>query len=301
MSENLPSYFALQFATNIQMKLQTMGSMLRPHVSEATYMGVKSAQVVDQVSQVRMNKVDNRFGPMKRVDAAVDSRWVSPADYDLPQLIDRFDKLKQLTDPESTWVQNSVLAAGRELDVIILRAATGTAKTGVDGTTDTVFNSSNTVTVSIGASNSRINTDKLLALKELMRIKKIDFDRDQIIIPLTAKDENNLLKQVQIVSNDFTDPRDKPVLVAGKLRSFLGFNFVYCEESETISAVSSSRVDVPVWAKSGMHLGMWNDITSDISRRNDLTGLPWQAYTYMSAGATRLEENKVYVIQSFRP
>ena len=194
-----------------------------------------------------------------------------------------------------------MLAAGRELDVIILQATIATAKTGVDGTTNTAFNSNNAITVSIGSSNSRMNVDKLLALKELMRAQFVDFDRDEIIVPLTAKDEANLLKQVQIVSNDFTDPREKPVLTSGKLRSFLGFSFVYCEATEVVSAFSSARCDIPVWAKSGMHLGMWNDITTDIDRRKDLTGLPWQAYVYMSAGATRLEENKVYTIQSFRP
>jgi hypothetical protein len=42
-----------------------------------------------------------------------------------------------------------------------------------------------------------------------------------------------------------------------------------------------------------MHFGMWNDVTTDITQRKDLQGLPWQAYVYMTAGATRIEENKV--------
>jgi len=57
---------------------------------------------------------------------------------------------------------------------------------------------------------------------------------------------------------------------------------------------------VPAWAKSGMHLGLWNDVQTSISRRNDLRGEPWQSYVTASFGATRLEENKVYAMESYR-
>jgi hypothetical protein len=42
-----------------------------------------------------------------------------------------------------------------------------------------------------------------------------------------------------------------------------------------------------------MHLGMWNDISADISQRKDLGGLPYQVYLYGTFGATRLEEKRV--------
>jgi len=53
---------------------------------------------------------------------------------------------------------------------------------------------------------------------------------------------------------------------------------------------------VPVWAKSGMHLGVWGDIQTSISQRHDLQGEPWQAYVKMTMGATRLEEDKIVKI-----
>ena len=297
MSEHLPNHFTISFSQNISLKLQQMGSMLRGTVTEAPYEG-KSASPVNQYEKVRMNKVSSRFAPMKRVDAQTDRRWVSPQDFDLPQLVDTFDKLKTILDPESALVHNAVMAAGREIDIVILQATTAAAQTGEQGAGSTAFNSNNTVTVSVGETNSRLNVPKLLQLKELMRANHVDFDRDEVYVPLTAKDESNMLSQIQVVSKDF---QDKPVLQEGRLKSFLGFTFEYCEQvEETMNVVGGNRVDIPVWAKSGMHLGMWNDIQSDISRRNDLEGLPWQAYIYLSCGATRLEENKVYVVQSYR-
>jgi hypothetical protein len=49
-----------------------------------------------------------------------------------------------------------------------------------------------------------------------------------------------------------------------------------------------------------MHLGMWNDVKTSISIRNDLQGEPWQAYVYATFGATRLDEEKVWNIESYR-
>ena len=297
MSINLPSHYVIQYSTNINLLLQEKGSKLRPYVTEGSYVG-KQASPVDQFGAIEMQSVTSRFAAMGRVDAAVDRRWVFPSDYDLPQLIDTFDKLRLLTDPESTYVQNAVFAAGRQMDRLILLATTGTAKTGEAGGTSTSFTAGNEVDVATGGANSRLNVAKLLALQELMLANSVDFMNEEIIVPLTAKDNSALLNEIQIISSDFNGG-DKPVLKDGRVVRFLGMSFVYCQLTETVMA-GTNEVTIPAWVRSGMHLGVWNDLTTSISRRNDIQGEPWQAYVYMTAGATRLEENKVYAIESYR-
>jgi hypothetical protein len=49
-----------------------------------------------------------------------------------------------------------------------------------------------------------------------------------------------------------------------------------------------------------MHLGMWQDIQTSVSKRNDLQGEPWQLYVTGAFGATRLDEAKVFNIESYR-
>src|SRR5574343_2076272 len=115
MSVNLPNWYARQYSTNIQLKLQAMGSLLRPYVTEGHYVG-DQASPVDFMGSVEMQDVTQRFAPMGRVDAATDRRWVFPVDRDLPQLIDSFDKLRLLTAPTSMYVQNAANAVGREHD-----------------------------------------------------------------------------------------------------------------------------------------------------------------------------------------
>lgn len=300
MSANLPSLNVAQYSTNVSLLLQQKGSKLRGTVTEGTYVGEQGSPV-DQIGSVEMQEVTARFAPMGRVDATVDRRWCFPTDSDLPQLIDTYDKLRLIIDPESAYVQNAVLAAGRKIDATIISAFFGTAKTGKAGATSTAYTTGNTITVSQGGTNSRINVEKLVQLKEKMQSQFVDFDSDEVYIGITAKDHGALLREIQVVSSDFNAPvqGSMPVLMQGKITQFLGFNFVHCELIESLSTATNKCL-LPAWAKTGMHIGLWNDITSNVSQRNDLQGEPWQLYTKLSCGATRIEENKVYQIESYR-
>ena len=297
MSVNIPTHYVQQYSTNVNLLLQQKGSKLRGAVTMGSYVG-KQASPVDQIGSITAQRVTSRFAPMGRVDAPTDRRWVYPIDFDLPQLIDHFDKLRLITDPESAYVQNAVYAMGREMDNEILGAVTGTAKTGEAGGTSTAFTAGNEIDVSEGATNSRLSVAKLHAVRELIRANHIDMDEDPIFVGITAKDESALLKEIEISSRDFNGG-DRPVLREGKVERFLGMNFIYCELIETKLA-GTNEVTLPVWAKSGMHLGVWQDVQASVSRRNDLQGEPWQAYVIGTFGATRLDEKKVFAIESYR-
>lgn len=295
MSINIPTHFAQQFATNIQLLLQQKGSRLRGTVMQGQHVG-SQASPVDQIGSVEMQPVTTRFGAMGRVDATTDRRWVFPNDFDLPQLIDSFDKLRLLTDPQSAYVQNAVNAAGRKMDALILAAAIGTAKTGVSGATSTTLPSAQKVAVGFGsASDTGLTVAKLREAKRLLMAADVDLEADELYLPLGATQHDNLLAEVQVISSDFNGG-DKPVLKEGKIARFLGINFIHTELAAATAQQSSGDVLLACYAKSGMHLGIWNDISTSISKRNDLSGEPWQAYIYMTAGSTRVEEEKVVQI-----
>lgn len=296
MSVNIPVHYVQQYTSNIQLLLQQKGSKLRNAVTTGSYTG-KQASPVNQIGKIEMQDVSNRFAPMGRVDAPMDRRWVFPQDSDLPQLIDSFDKLRLITDPKSSYVENAVMAAGRRMDKHIIQAFTGAAKTGETGSTSTSFTAGNEVDVSFGGTNSKLTVAKLREVKRIMMANFIDFDTEEAFVGITAADHDSLLGEVQVISSDFNG--GAPVLRDGKIMSFMGFNFIHTELIETLLA-GTNEVTLPVWVKSGMHLGLWEEMKHDISQRKDLQGLPWQIYTTMTAGATRLEENKVYAIESYR-
>lgn len=290
MSVNLPMYYTQQFASNIQMLLQQKESRLRQAVMTGSHVG-EQASPVEQVGAIEMQPVTGRFQPMGRVDAPVDRRWVFPSDFDLPQLIDSFDKLKMLLDPSSVFVQNAVAAANRKMDSLIIAALNGTAKTGKKGEVSVALPAAQKIAVNFGASaNVGLTVAKLREAKRLLMAAEVDLESDQIYCPIGATQHDNLLAEIQITSTEFND---RPVLVDGKVQRFLGINFIHSERNELNS---SGQTNVPVFAKSGMYLGIWNDIKTSISQRHDLQGEPWQAYVYLSAGATRLEEKKTVQI-----
>lgn len=291
MSINVPTWYVRQYADNIAMLLQQKGSKLRDTVTVGNYVG-EQASPVDQIGSIEMQPVTTRFGPMGRVDAATDRRWVFPADYDLPQLIDTFDKLRLLTDPASVYVQNGLAAAGRRIDNTIVAAFFAAANTGVQGATSTSFPAANQVAVNFGSASSvGLTVAKLIEAKRLLMSYEVDFEAETPTCVITSDEHADLLKEAQVVSTDFND---RPVLVDGMVTRFLGINFKVCER---LTTDGSGYRRVPVYVKSGMHLGIWNDINTDISRRVDLQGIPWQAYIKLTIGATRIEENRVIEIK----
>lgn len=290
MSVNIPTWYVSQFSTNIQLLLQQKGSRLRECVMSGTHVG-KQASPVDQIAAVAAQKVVGRFNPMGRVDAVLDRRWVFPVDYDLPQLIDSFDKLRILTDPSSQYVVDATYAMGRAMDDEIIGACTGTAKTGVDGSTSTSILAANDVLVGTGASGAvAMNVAKLRTAKKLLMAAEVDLDFDPIYMPINAYAHDALLQEAQVIDMDYSD---MPVLVEGKISRYMGINFIHSERvTKATDDLGGSSYQLPVWAKSGMYMGIWDDIKTDIRQRGDLQGLPYQAYVYGTFGATRLEEKK---------
>lgn len=293
MSVNLVNLYVQQYATQLQLLLQQKGSRLRSTVTEGPHMG-SQASPVDQIAKVAANKVTSRFGDMPRVDATTDRRWVFPTDYDLPQLIDTFDRLRLLNDPNSSYVTNGVFAMGRAMDGEILNGILGTNQTGIQGATAVTFPTGQTINVGTGAAAAvGLNVEKLRKAQELLLAAEVEADEPRFMI-ITAKQHSDLLREIQITSLDFND---KPVLVGGKVTEFMGFNFIHTELVPTgTDDLSGTSTKVPFWVKSGVYMGMWNDINTNISMRNDLQGIPWQAYCKGTFGATRLEEKKVGLI-----
>ena len=293
MSANIPTHYVSQFSSNISLLIQQKGSRLRDAVTTGSHVG-KQASPVDQFGSVTAQKVIGRFNPMGRVDATTDRRWVVPIDYDLPQLLDSFDKLRLLTDPESAYVQNAVYALGRVMDEEILDKMFGTNLTGESAGTNTTFaTTTQTVNVAQGAASAtNLTVAKLREAKRLLMARNLDMNTEKIYCAINATNHDNLLSEVQVISADYNG--GEAVLKEGRLMRFLGIDFIHTELLTTATDdASGTSTQVPVWAKSGVHLGMWNDIKTSVSTRNDLQGEPYQAYCYATFGATRLEETKV--------
>lgn len=288
----IPTHYAQQYASTITLLLQQRGSRLRDTVTFMPISGAKSAVPVDQIGPVEATERATRYPPLTPGNTPADRPWVYPADFDWNDLVDSIDKLRVVTDPTSAMSLNGTYAMGRAQDRVIIRNFFADRKTGQEGGTTTSFLAANVVAVNFGAAgNVGMTVAKLREAKRILMAAEVDLDMDPLTLPVTAKQHDNLLAEMQVISLDFNE---KPVLVEGKVTRFLGFNF---KHTELLATDANAYRRVPAYAKTGMVLGMWNDITTDISQRKDLAGLPIQIYVYGTFGATRTEEKKVVEIK----
>lgn len=292
MSQNVPTHYAQEYASTIELLLQQRGSKLRDTVSFKAITGAKAAAVVDQIGSVEATKRTTRYPSLTPADTPTDRPWVYPSDYDWNDLVDSIDKLRMITDPTSAYAINGAYAMGRAQDREIISSYFGDRKSGENGGTTTSFPAGQQVAVNFGAAGDvGLTVAKLREAKRLLMAAEVDLEMDPLTCVVTAKQHDNLLAEIQVISLDF---QEKPVMTEGKVTRFLGFNF---KQTELLAVDGSSYRRVPAYAKSGVCLAMWNDITTDISQRKDLAGLPTQVYVYGTFGATRIEEKKVVEIK----
>lgn len=290
MSENILKLSVETFSTVLSLKLQQTQSMLRGRVMEGQHVG-KQASPVDYIGAVEMRSPQGRFAPNQPQSTDFTRRWVTPVDKEAIQLIDSFDKLRLLNDPTSQYSSVAAAAVAREWDDRIIAAAFATAmigdSTGISTTTESFDTTNHRIASTFGsAAASGLTVAKMIEAKRIMRKAQAPVDTEQLTWVTNSQGESDLLNQVQVVSTEFSD---RPVLVDGKVTRFLGWDICY---SERLTSSSNVRQNIAMM-KSGAYLGIWMDTENDVSRRVDLSGLPWQLATLMSSGATRLEPGRL--------
>lgn len=288
MSFEITTHFHQQYTTNVQLLLQQRGSKLRSHVSEHAFTG-KAAKAVEQVGSVTAVKRTSRHADTPLISTPADARWCYPEDYGWADLIDDTDKLKMLIDPQSAYAQNGAYALGRSMDDAIIAAATGTSKAGENGTVSKSFPGTQDVAASIG-STPGMNHAKVRKARELLEAAEVDTDNDPLVMALTARQAMELFGETITGSVDYVNGRP---IVTGRLPMLYGFEFVCIER---LTKASNDRQCL-AWAKSGLHLGIWNDIETEIDRIPGKWGSV-QVMVKGSFGAVRSEEKKVVRILS---
>lgn len=315
MSFQVSTAFVQQYATNVQMLLQQQGSRLRDAVQSMMFQG-KAASMAEQFGSVSPVRNQSRHSDTPLISTPQDKRWIYPNDYDWADLIDNQDKLRMLIDPTSSYAMAGAWAMGRAMDDEIIAGFFGSNNTGENGTSATgtlyAYNSnSQSVAATVGASAATgLNIAKLRAAKRILMAAEVDVDNDPLYCVISSRQHDDLLNEAQAINLDYNT---KPVLVDGRITSFMGFNFINSERipggsgfntaintgiatgSSDGTYTTGSRFMVPVFAKSGMALGVWNDITTSIDRRADKRN-SYQVYVTGTFGGARMEEKKCVLI-----
>lgn len=285
--------FTAQYSSNLELLLQQMQSLLRPHVNEQGGLVGKMASPVTQYSSITMKAPRGRFSPVDHVNPYSIRPWMFPQPGEIVELIDSFDKLQTIVDPTSGYVKAAAAATGRYWDDGLIAAAVGGRQIGTDIGSLTLDNFSTSlfqVANNFGASATiGLTVAKIIEARRILEHYHNDLTADPPTIVIGSQQKSDLLNSVQVVSTEFNE---RPVLVNGQIQQFLGCNIVV---SERLS-VSSNNRNVFMFVKSGLTLGIWKDMENYIDQRPDLSGRPWQLTTQTMFGSVRTQDGKIISI-----
>ena len=295
MSSEITVAHSEQYASNVELLLQQQQSRLRTAVRSNSYTG-KAAQPVQQIGSVTLSDWV-REGDTPILNTPHDVRWLEPVTKHGAQLIDRHDFLRTIADFRSPYVENGAAAANRACDQIIIDAAFGSSKTGEDKGTTVVwdtFTTANPTHIIDSAGANGMTVSKLRAAKKALMKAEVDIDNEELFVVMTGAQHDDLLGETLAASADYNTT---PVLVDGRIRSFMGFNFI---TTELLPFNGSSDRRCMAFARSGLALGIFGDVTGRVDERTDKS-YATQVYTSITVGATRVEEKKLVEIVCDEP
>lgn len=285
-SYSVPEHHIAMFTDNVRNVITKQGGLIYPYVTHGSYRGEK-VQVVQFIGPVEFIERDTPYADTKLTELEHTSRWITGREFDVAVLIDRLDTLKMIYDPTSPYVERFRQAHERKRDTIIAEKFFAVAKSGKAGDVDVPYKTANTVV----DGGTGFTLAKLRSLRKLMKKRLLDLRSIKPLILVNGEAVDDLLGETQVTSSDYAAVK---ALVDGEVNYFMGFQFIPYEDYNGVGipAVSTVRTS-PVWVPDGMHYGTWQDLVITISNRPDKNNIK-QIHGTFTAGATRLEEDKVF-------
>lgn len=291
-----------EYNDNLQLLAMQSKSRLRQWVMTGSHTG-EQASPVDQIASTVMSTRSARNQPKMLTNIDNERRWVQPTSYFTHTACDNFDKVRTRVQLNSGYLKSQMNAMMREMDLLLVDATLGDATTGKTGSTTTTYASEGNTAIDEGTTD--LTAVKLLdGLKTLKEAEvNLDDPEEAIVCIITPHQEATLLNDDKIVHGDYVT--QKLLSQTGNLVYWKGINFIISNlltgkddgVRADVDPGANAKRSIPMFAKSGMHLGLWDDIRGVIVQRTDLTDDPPEMSVYATIGATRLEGKKVVEIE----
>ena len=240
-------------------------------------------------------------------------RKLVASNYEVGLMLDRFDKVQTLINPESEYVQRQVSALMRKKDIEFIKGALGTAATGKAGAGSADLGAGQKIGTS-NTDNKGLTIAKIREARAILQKNGVDLDDplNTAYLAVTPAQIEDLLGEEKATSADYMNVK---ALVAGSIDSFYGFKIVVSNllpfvntgtqaahltwsASDVPAAVGSGEADIRgcfAWVKSGIRSATGMGIETDVAKRADRR-FNYYAYSAMRCGSVRMEEEKVVLI-----
>ena len=305
-SQTISTAFIKQYGSTLDLLLELKGNQFAGKCLEETITGEE--KYYDQLGSVYANEVIDRYGDSPENDITHARRRVIATPYDVGLMLDRFDKVQMLIDPESEYTQRQVSALNRKGAIEFIKGALGTAYSGKGGATSNALDSTNVV----ANGNAGMTLAKLVNAKKILELANNDLSdpMNKPYFAWTPTQAHELLSNTTVASSDYNSIR---TLVNGEINTFYGFEFVtsnqipYAVDSTSLASLSWGADDTPTdvdgndiracfaWVRSGIRKVTNPSVSVEVEQRGDKR-FNWYSYACMRTGAVRMEEDKVVIV-----
>lgn len=265
----------------------------------------------ERIGVAEGQEVTERHGDTPINNTPHSRRAVTLSDYDYGDLIDKFDRVRLLIEPQNAYVQAAVMYLNRVKDDIFISAALGNARSGEDGETLVSLPDTQRIValdaVGSSATLTNLNVDTLRRVNK--KFDDADIEDDAMrMFAFTGSQKQSLLSETEVTSSDFASVK---ALVMGQVDTFLGFKFVRSERlpvtadaedyDETTGelddgsggqSISAGARRCFAWIEDGMLSSVGINLDAQVYPRPDKK-MSTQIYVCQSIGAVRMEEEKI--------
>jgi hypothetical protein len=318
LSQGVPEWFVDQFKDTLYSVTQQTESLFGVGVTVEPMSAEDKA--FDMLDTLDLEEKTSSNPDTPITDPTTSRRWVTTTPYHKGILKDKDEDLQMLIDPTSSYVRGFAAAVRRQKDDIILAAFDATVQAGrrygdrtiawgspqLGDTAYSIDSSGNAAGRTIAfdttegnnsASQVGMSVEKAELIKEYFRVNEVD-DSEPIYCAISPRQGTQLFGEVQYASSDYNT--SKPLAVGRVIPNWHGINWIVSNKILKGSANDLSSTDDVyncwAWVPSGMILGVADELSVEMSIRDDLS-YAQQIYVHMNMGAMRFDESKVLRIE----
>lgn len=277
-------------------------SKLRITVSEQQCEGEQSAPVLYYDSG-KAQRVEGRVPMNMDKPANRRRRWLRylPTFYS-GEYIDTEDKFRGMSDFESPLQMHHAGNVKRFIDEdVILNGIFGDAYEGKLGGEVIPFPATqlilNTVQSGAGTDPVGLNLEKIKASRKKIAGAKHDLDQNDIYMPVTAEQIDDLSNEIELKSKDYQEDAGPKFSRSGKLTKVWNHVFIEYQNLPTKEVGGRLIQRVPAYLKPAVMLGVWHDVDHDARSDPSKQGNPLYMEHYANMDCRRLDETGVVEIE----
>lgn len=288
MAQSITNAMVQQYSANVLMLAQQKYSRFRDKV-EYKHANAEGAYF-ERLGRVEAQLNNIRHAPTPNHEIEHSRRHAVMSEYVINLILDKADAAQILIDPMSAYARAEAAGMGRKLDDVIVAAATGTARTGKDGSGSETWPQNNVAGNSMQIAHGGTGLTKAKIIQAATLLNEGEVEDEDRYFAYTARGLEDLLNDDTLTTKDRLAGQ---ALQAGDFAdSWMGFKWFRCERLTKVSTTRSGLA----FQKQALGLVAAIDMNSRVSERDDLN-YSMQAWCQMVIGAVRIDPERIVEVQ----